>query len=75
MYCDLNVLVEIQSYVESNTHVVTNMHRTCSKSFGQQLLVMTKHYRRFASKKEVIKSDSKKKVKILNLRGRVPKVR
>jgi hypothetical protein len=39
------------------------MHRTSSKSFGQQLLVMTKHYRLFASIKEEIKSDSEKKVK------------
>ena len=59
---NLNVLVEIQSQVESNIYVVTNMHRTSSKSFGQQLLVMTKYYRLFASKKEEIKSDSEKKV-------------
>ena len=48
------------------------MHRTGSKSFGQQLLVMTKYYRLFASKKEEIKSDSEKKN--LNPKGRVPTV-
>ena len=48
------------------------MHRTGSKSFGQQLLVMTKYYRLFASKKEEIKSDLEKKVKQnLNPKGRV----
>ena len=52
------------------------MHRTSSKSFGQQLLVMTKYYRLFASKKEEIKSDSEKKVKKnLNPKGRVSTVK